>query len=161
MKTGWLVLGGAVLIILASFSIRFAGSKMDDNTACVSCHDDSRDTRTALAWMKKEFQLNDMEFQKVCTLHEAYLPKCDVMCKRMSETSSKLIELLQTSGSITPEIEAALSANESSRSECQRETLRHLMDTAAVMRPEVGRSFLKKVLPHLLATQQHLTEVQR
>lgn len=161
MKTGWLVLGGAVLIILASFGLRFADSKKDSNPVCMSCHDDSRDTRVVLGWMKEEFQLNDMEFQKVCTLHEAYLPKCDAMCKRMTEASSKLIEMLQTSGGITPEIEAAISANESLRSECQRETLRHLMDTAAAMRPEVGQSFLKKVLPHLLATQQHLTEVQR
>jgi hypothetical protein len=39
--------------------------------------------------------------------------------------------------------------------------LRHLSETAAVMKPEAGRAFMQKVLPHLLTTHQHVSEVTR
>lgn len=159
MKTGWLILMGAVLLGLTAFCARLALCNADA-AKCASCIANSRDARTALAWMQADFQISDAEFQKICALHDAYLPQCDAMCERMAEAGTKLSSLLQ-SGGMTPEAEAALRDYETLRAECQRATLRHLTATAALMKPEAGRAFMQKVLPHLLTTHQHVSEVTR
>jgi hypothetical protein len=160
MKTGWLILMVAALLGVGGFTARLASTKSE--AECVSCAANTRDAKTALAWMKKEFQLDDAEFQKVCSLHEAYLPKCDAMCERMREAGTRLSSILLQSGpGISPEAEAALRDYETLRAECQRATLRHLNETALLMKPEVGRAYMQKVLPHLLATHQHVSEVTR
>lgn len=160
MKTGWLILMVAALLGVAGFTARLAQSKSE--SSCVSCAANVRDPGTALAWMKSEFQLSEEEFQKVCSLHEAYLPKCDAMCERMKEAGTRLSSILTQSGpGMTPEAEAALRDYETLRAECQRATLGHLAETARVMKPEAGRAYMKKVLPHLLTTNQHVSEVTR
>lgn len=160
MKTGWLILAVAVLLGLAAFGTRLALCKTD-TIPCASCGADYRHARTALAWMETEFDLSEAEFARVCTLHEAYLPQCDAMCQRMAVAGSKLTALLAGSNGMTPEADAALREYETLRGECQRATLRHLTDTAALMKPETGRAYMQKVLPHLFVTHQHVSEVTR
>lgn len=160
MKTGWLILMVAALLGVAGFTGRLALSKSE--ASCVSCAANAREPRTALAWMRSEFQLSEEEFEKVCSLHEAYLPKCDAMCERMKEAGTRLSSILTQSGpGMSPEAETALRDYETLRAECQRSTLRHLAETARVMKPEAGRAYMKKVLPHLLNTNQHVSEVTR
>jgi hypothetical protein len=79
----------------------------------------------------------------------------------MADASTKLNATLQGSPGMTPEVEAALRDYEAMRAECLHATLRHLSETAAVMKPEAGRAFMQKVLPHLLTTHQHVSEVTR
>ena len=176
MKTGWLILMVAALLGIAGFTARLALTK--SGAGCLSCSANTRDTPTSLAWMKKEFQLDDAQFQQVCSLHEAYLPKCDAMCERIREAGTRLSTILlqeqqqqqQQSGAgagagvdavASPEAEAALRDYEAVRAECQRATLHHLHETARLMKPEAGRAYMQKVLPHLLTTHQHVSEVTR
>jgi hypothetical protein len=160
MKTGWLILTIAALLGLAAFGTRLVLCKTD-TISCAACAANSGDARTALAWMETELDLSEAEFAKVCTLHKAYLPKCDAMCQRMAVAGSKLTTLLAGSNGMTPEADAALREYETLRAECQRATLRHLTDTAALMKPEAGRAYMQKVLPHLFVTHQHVSEVTR
>jgi hypothetical protein len=160
MKTGWLILMVAALLGIAGFTARLALHKSE--AMCLHCAVDKRGAPTALAWMKKEFQLDDTEFQKVCALHEAYLPKCDAMCERIQEAGTRLsAALLQDATGTSPAAESALSDYEALRAECQRATLQHLRETALLMKPEAGRAYMQKVLPHLLSTHQHVSEVTR
>lgn len=161
MKTGWLILVVATFLALAAFTTMRAIFGSNTNTACAACDPGRKDATTSLAWVKTDFQLSDAEFQKVCALHEAYLPQCDAMCQRMTDSGTRLSALLQSSTVMTPETEAALREYEALRAECQRKTLRHLAETAEVMKPEAGRAFMQKVLPHLLSTRQHVAEVTR
>lgn len=164
MKTGWLILVVAALIAFAAFITMRVLCGTNTSAACAACavcDSGTGDATTSLAWVKRDFQLSDAEFQKVCALHDAYLPQCDAMCQRMTDSGTRLSSLLQSSTSITPESEAALREYESLRAECQRATLHHLTETAAVMKPEAGRAFMHKVLPHLLTARQHVAEVTR
>lgn len=160
MKSGWLILAGALLIGIAGFSARLLCES--GHSACIHGTANSRNAEVALAWMKSEFKLSDNEFKEVCALHESYLPECDAMCERVAQSSAKLSSQLMKDGArMTPEVEAALHDYETLRAECLHAMLRHISDTAAVMRPEAGRAFMEKVLPHLLATHQHVSEVTR
>jgi len=155
MKPGWLILLGAVILCGAGyFSSRLLGGR-----GCVECEVALRKAPDALAWVKNDFALSDSEFTKVCALHEAYLPKCDAMCKRMASASERLSQTLQSSPALNGEADAALREYEIARNECQRETLQHILDTASMMNPEAGRAFLGGVLPHLLTSRQHVSEL--
>ncbi|QIF01777.1 hypothetical protein [Roseimicrobium sp. ORNL1] len=159
MKTGWLIFIIAVLLAGAGFTARVLSGKSAG--PCSSCATMAApDTATSLAWIKKEFHLDDAEYQRVCALHDAYLPQCDAMCERIQKAGTRVSAALLEGGSrITPEVEAALRDYEILRAECQRNTLRHLTETAGVMKPEAGRAYMAKVLPHLLTTHQHVSEV--
>lgn len=159
MKSGWLILAVAALLGITAFSFRLAISRSAECGCAASAR--SADAREALAWMKSELHLDDAEFDKVCALHEAYLPKCDAMCGRIEEAGARLSGALCHSGSLTTEVQAALSDYDAQRAECLRATLEHLTQTASVMKPEARRAFLEKVLPHLLASHQHVSEVTR
>lgn len=161
MKAGWLTLMGAALLALAGFCIRAAfWNLVGASRASLELQD--REAREALAWMKSEFRLTDAEFTKICALHDAYVPECDKMCDRIAVAGSKVSTvLLQTDANLSTDAESALRNYEAVRSECQRATLRHLHETAAAMNPESRRAFLAKVLPHLYATQQHVSDVTR
>ncbi len=158
MKTGWLILAVAALLGTTAFAVRYAAGRAQV-AECASCCMPPADAHHALAWMKSDFNLDDAEFDKVCALHEAYLPKCDAMCARMAEAGAKLTGVLRDGAGMTPQAEAELRAYEALRAECTHAMMRHLTETAAVMKPEARRAFLDRVLPHLLSTHQHLTEI--
>ena len=42
-----------------------------------------------LAWLRNEFQLNDAEFKRITELHEAYMPHCTEMCRRLEWVQEK------------------------------------------------------------------------
>lgn len=155
MKSGWLILIGAVILSgTGYFSSRLVGGR-----ACAACDVASLKTPDALAWMRRDFALSDDEFTKVCALHDAYLPHCDSMCQRMEAASNHVSSALRASPAMTGEAQTALREYETARAECQRATLQHVLDTAAVMKPEAGRAFVQKVLPHLLTSRQHVSEL--
>lgn len=155
MKTGWLILLGAVVLS----GTGYFSSRLPRDRACTSCDVAQLKSADALAWMRRDFDLSDDEFVKVCALHDAYLPLCDSMCKRMEEATTHLASALQTSHSMTKEAEAALREYETARAECQRATLQHVLDTSAVMKPKAGGEFVQKILPHLLTSSQHVSEL--
>lgn len=153
MKLGWLILVGAVILSVAGYlSSRLVGAR-----PCAACDVASLKTPDALAWIRRDFALSDDEYAKVCALHDAYLPHCDSMCQRMEAASNRLSNALQASPSMTGEAQDALREYETARAECQRASLQHVLDTAAVMKPEAGRAFMQNVLPHLLTSRQHVS----
>lgn len=159
MKSGLLILLVALLLSgTGYFSSRLLKGRSSEE--CAACAASSVKTTDALSWMQRDFALSDAEFAKVCELHNAYIPRCDAMCQRMAAASSRLSSSLQPNPVMTAEAQAALHEYEAARDECQRATLQHVLDTAAVMKPEAGRSFVQKVLPHLLTSRQHVSELQ-
>ena len=66
---------------------------------------DTVDGHTRLAWLKKEFNLDDAEFKRVLQLHEAYLPECAERCRKIEEQNTKLSDLLSSSSEITAEVQ--------------------------------------------------------
>lgn len=95
-----------------------------------------------LAWIKKEFQLDGADFERVRKLHEAYKPVCAEMCRRVDEQNRELARLLQTAHEVTPEVEQVLSRASQLRQQCQTEMLKHFFQVSHAMPPEQGRRYL-------------------
>src|SRR5258705_6723364 len=61
-----------------------------------------------LEWLRREFHLSDTQFAKIATLHSAYTPVCNEMCRRIMEANSKLDRLVSENHEITPDLAAAI-----------------------------------------------------
>ncbi|HXT39242.1 MAG TPA: periplasmic heavy metal sensor [Candidatus Angelobacter sp.] len=95
-----------------------------------------------LAWLKREFDLNETEFARVVQLHDAYKSECMTMCRRIDAKNAELKKLLTRSDTLTPEIEAKLAEAGQLRVECQKNMLRHFLEVSRTMPPEQGRRYL-------------------
>jgi hypothetical protein len=160
MKLGWLILLGAFALLGAGYYASNWLTKPADAAGCDACAVASQKTPDALAWMRRNYSLSEEEFSKVCALHDSYLPKCDQMCQRMAAATKHLSEALKVSPTMTDEAKAALDEYERAQAMCQQATLQHLLDTAATMKPDAGRAFVQDVLPHLLASRRHVSDLQ-
>src|SRR5260221_9389393 len=59
-------------------------------------------------WLRREFHLSDTQCAKIATLHSAYTPVCNEMCRRIMEANSKLDRLVSENHEITPDLAAAI-----------------------------------------------------
>lgn len=101
-----------------------------------------RHPQPELAWLKKEFALNDAELQRISNLHQAYLPKCAERCRLIQEKSAELQRLLASASSVTPEISRAISDRAAMRADCETEMLKHFLEVSRTMPPQQGRRYL-------------------
>ena len=111
-----------------------------------------------LAWLKDEFKLNEQEFKDVSTLHEAYLPRCREMCRKIDAQKDELQKLLANATAATPEIDHALSEAARLRSECQQMMLHHFFGVAQTMPKEQGRRYLAWVKQKAFAANYGMNE---
>ena len=112
-----------------------------------------RSNAPELLWLKQEFKLSETEFQRVCRLHEAYLPHCVEMCKRIDAKNAELRNLLSATNTLTPELDAKLSEAAQLRLDCQKAMLKHFYEVSQTMPPDQGKRYLawvqqKTFLPH-------------
>ena len=98
-----------------------------------------------LAWIQSELSLSDAQFKAICELHEAYLPRCLEMCRRIHEAKLELNTLLETTDHVSSEIEAKLAEAAALRLECQKHMLQHFYQVSRVMPAEDGKRYLAKV----------------
>jgi len=104
-----------------------------------------RSSRPELAWLKEEFNLSDLEFQRVSELHAAYLPQCAEMCLQVDAQNQRLRALLAATNEMTAEIESAIAESARLRGQCQRNMLQHFYQVSRTMPPEQGRRYLEWV----------------
>jgi hypothetical protein len=95
-----------------------------------------------LAWLKKEFNLGQAEFQRIVSLHEAYLPQCAVRCAQIEEQNQELKRLLAQTSDITPEVQTVMSKRAQMRADCEAEMLKHFLEVSRTMPPEQGKRYL-------------------
>src|SRR5438270_378359 len=118
MKKTWLIMLAGLLAAGIGYTCVFVPMR--------SAHRSSdRDSQPELAWLKKEYQLTDAQFAQVVRLHEAYLPKCAQMCRRIDEQNATVQQLLAATNAVTPEIRAALAEAARLRAECETAMLEH------------------------------------
>src|SRR5258705_6441572 len=89
-----------------------------------------------LAWLKNEYHLTDAQFAQVAQLHDAYLPKCAEMCRRIDEQNAKVQQLLAATNAVSPEIKSALAEAARLRAECETAMLQHFYETSRAMPPD-------------------------
>jgi len=95
-----------------------------------------------LFWLKKEFNLNDADFQSVCNLHAGYLPQCRELCGRVAAKNDELRAILAKTNTVTPDIERKLAEIAQLRAQCQKNMLEHFYTVSRAMPPAEGRRYL-------------------
>jgi len=95
-----------------------------------------------LLWLKNEFNLSQTEFERISALHEAYMPHCVEMCRRIDAKNEEIRALLNTANTLTPQIEGKLLEAAQLRVECQKSMLRHFYEVSQTMPAEQGRRYL-------------------
>ena len=96
-----------------------------------------------LAWIKKEFRLNEAEFNQIRVLHGTYRPVCARYCRRIETKEQELARLLATSDGLTPAAQQALDEAADLEKECLGQMLRHFYAVSQAMPPEEGRHYLE------------------
>jgi len=125
---------GAVLAIVAFAGLYFVRTAPDRALL-------ERDA-PELAWLKKEFHLNDTEFERVSKLHEEYVPECMERCLRIAAKNAELEALLASTNEMSSEIEKKLEESGQIRVECQKAMLEHFLQVSRMMPPEQGKRYM-------------------
>jgi len=105
-----------------------------------------------LAWLKREFRLQENEMQRIRQLHEGYQPKCREMCEKIAVKRAQLEKTLEAGESPDEQLVqlAAL------RAQCQAQMLRHFQDVSRAMPPQQGRRYLSEMERLTLGAHQEL-----
>jgi hypothetical protein len=96
-----------------------------------------------MAWLKREFKLSNAEYDRVCNLHDSYLPHCAEMCSRIAAKNAEIKDLLSKSGSVTPEVERKLAEAAQIRADCQKLMLQHFYEVSQTMPAPEGKRYLE------------------
>ena len=148
MKRVWITLFGGVLVaLLAYFGFYFAGTA--HSRALEKSHEPE------LAWLQREFHLNQAEFAHICQMHEAYLTGCAERCHRIDMKGEELKHLLASTNNVTPEIEKALAESALLRADCQKKMLQHFYDVSRTMPPAQGQRYLAWVQARTILCESH------
>jgi hypothetical protein len=148
MRRAWTILAaGVVLAVVAFFGFYYVGT--------ASSRKLEHSPEPELAWLKQEFQLSDVDYTKLCQMHQGYVEGCAERCRKIDEVNVHLRELLAATNTITPEIEQTLLQAAQLRAKCQQEMLRHFYEVSRTMPPEQGRRYLAWVQAQTILPDTH------
>lgn len=95
-----------------------------------------------LEWLKIKFKLDDAEFKRISEMHEAYMPRCEEMCRLVRAKNDELKASLARTNTVTSEIETKLAQIAELRTSCQKMMLEHFFKVSRAMPPEQGKRYL-------------------
>jgi hypothetical protein len=101
-----------------------------------------RADRAELEWLRQEFKLTEVQFQKVKQLHEDYEPVCAALCERVMASQERLRQLVAKNHEVTPEIEAAMQECAVVKQNCEKAMLGHVYRVSQVMDPGQGQRYV-------------------
>ena len=102
---------------------------------------------TPTSWLCREYGLFTSDEERLRDLERSYGSRCGPYCDAMCEANARLEALTLGSGSITPEIRAAIAETDRIRTETRIAMLEHFYAVAAQLPPDKRRGYLLKVLP--------------
>lgn len=94
-----------------------------------------------LEWLRKEFQIGEAEFRRISELHQAYLPQCEEMCRRIGTKNSEIKQLIDAQAGVD-RLEQKLAEAAQLRLQCQTNMLHHFIAVSRQMPPDQGRRYL-------------------
>jgi hypothetical protein len=144
MKKGIIILLMTVAASIAVYGIYYHYAKAP--TEAMLC-----ETHGEMEWLRREFRLNEGQFEKIKAKHEAYLPKCERLCKQIAEAQTNLDQLIEKNRGLTPELEAALREYAAVQIECREALLAHVYSISAEMSPESGTRYLHMMKASIVA----------
>jgi hypothetical protein len=136
-KLGFTLLAGA-LLALAGYGVFYWCCTREMRRL-------EQDPVPELAWLKREFRLDDAEFARIAELHAAYEPQCAARCARIDAKNTELRAALLQTNRMTPELDQLLTDTARLRKECQAAMLEHFYAVSRGMKPEQGQRYLEWV----------------
>lgn len=150
-----------VLILVAGIALGVAGFCALYFGKTASHFSIARSATPELAWLKTEFNLNDAEFKRISELHEAYLPNCAEMCRRIAVKNDEMRAVLQQTNAPVVEVEKKLTEAAELRLECQKRMFRHFVEVSQAMPPEQGKRYLAWVQERTLLDGGMMADTHR
>jgi len=102
---------------------------------------------TPTSWLCREYGLSSSEEERLRDLERSYGSRCGPYCDAMCDANARLETLALGSGTITPEISAAVAETDRIRTETRIAMLEHFYAVAAQLPPAKRRDYLLRVLP--------------
>jgi len=109
-----------------------------------------------LAWLKREFQLDDAEFERITKLHEGYMPRCAELCRRIAQKDSELQQVISGPDVDAKAAELKLKEAGELRVECQQNMFNHFLEVSRQMPPEQGKRYLQWVQQRTLSPEHDM-----
>jgi len=103
----------------------------------------SSDRDADLVWLRREFDLTDVQFQRIRTLHTAYAAKCDLMCQRIMNANAALDAAISRNKQVTPEVQQAMGEVARVQQDCRQSMLAHVYEVSAQMDPNSAVRYLQ------------------
>jgi hypothetical protein len=103
-----------------------------------------------LVWLRREFHLNDAQFQRIQALQTAYAGKCDLMCQRIMNANAVLDAAISRNRQVTPEIQQAMGEVARVQQECQQSMLAHVYEVSEQMNPNSAEQYLKMMKQRII-----------
>jgi hypothetical protein len=144
MKRAWLILLLGLVLGVAGFGLLYSHRTASYRSLAQSCGPE-------LAWLKKEFKLNDADFERIRRLHQAYKPVCVEYCRRIDDKRRELAKLLAGSDDVTPAVQRVLGEAADLRKECLSQMLKHFYAVSQIMPREQGRRYLARMEAETMA----------
>lgn len=110
-----------------------------------------------LAWLKQEFHLSDLEYQRISRMHDEYLRACAERCRLIDSKNEQLSHLLSQSNALTPEVEQLLNEAGQLRADCQKAMIQHFFEVSRTMPPEQGKRYLAWIQQKTVLSDTHST----
>lgn len=96
-----------------------------------------------LDWMRQEYQLDDATFAKISKLHEQYFAERQSMSTAIDAVERPLLHPTPKEKNSAAIQKAAMKYEQELCDHYEAETIRHLQEVAALMKPEQGERFLR------------------
>lgn len=145
MKRPW-------LIVLITLAVALGGYLISYELATRPAKALLAHSNCGVAWLRIEYHLTDAQYTKIAAMHDAYRPTCDRMCRSIAVSNARVNELIASSRTVTPEIEAALRNWALLQNECRLAMLAHVYAVSAEMSPEDGRRYVEMAKARLVAS---------
>ena len=99
------------------------------------------------AWLCHEYGLTPGQTERMKALQKEYGSRCGPYCDAMCEANARLETVTLGSGSVTPEVRAAVVETDRIRTETRLAMLEHFYAVAAELPSNRRGEYLRKVLP--------------
>src|ERR1700730_8273373 len=103
-----------------------------------------------LVRLRREFDLTDVQFQRIQALHTAYASKCDLMCQRIMNANTALDAAISRNKQVTPEIQQAMGEVARVKQDCQQSMLAHVYEVSAQMDPSSAEQYLQMMKQRII-----------
>ena len=105
--------------------------------------------RDAMAWLRRDFRLDDAQFEAIRKLHESYSVVCERHCEAIQEAAMNRNVLKAAPTTERAVLAAAERKLEDLRRVCESAIAAHVREVSAHMSPGQGRRYLALVLPKI------------